>query len=288
MKENSLECNKCATGYYLEGNICKIECLDDNCDICSEDGKECTQCNSQTKLYEGKCAKNKEYCSNYPNCNYCFKEEGCIECEEDYKLDNKNCVKKKNIFWYIIIIIFVILIIVGIIICIYGKLKKNENMRIIRFMNDNEQQNYMHTNNLQIHNVRNQLNLSNSNRFVLSKDEIAEEYEEQKRKYSKARMTCMFCKKKPGNYKCDCGCIVCKEHSDLQYMENNQEKAKVCYHCGKIVIKVSPIKYFCNICMQNKMSVTHFKCGCAMEVCKSCYIKCKMSNDKCPGCRAII
>jgi hypothetical protein len=25
-----------------------------------------------------------------------------------------------------------------------------------------------------------------------------------------------------------------------------------------------------------------------LEVCKTCYIKCKMTNNKCPGCRAII
>ena len=287
-KDNNLICIDCITGYYLEDNNCKRRCLDDDCETCSDDGNQCTQCQSDTKLYEGKCAKNKIYCRDYPNCNYCLEEEGCIECEENYEIKDKNCVQKKSTFWYIIVVIFILLLIIGIVLCILDKIKKNENMRIIPFMNSNDQQNDLQINNYQIRNIRNDLILSNSTRSVLSRDEIAEEYEEQKRKNSKARMTCMFCKKKPGNYKCDCGCIVCKEHSELEFMENNEEKSKVCYNCGKIVVKVTPIKYFCNICMQNKMSVTHFKCGCAMEVCKNCYIKCKMTNNKCPGCRAII
>ena len=161
-------------------------------------------------------------------------------------------------------------------------------MRIIRFMNVNDTNNDNQVNNMQIHNVRNELDLSNSIRHILSRDELAEEYEEQRKKYTKAKAVCMFCHKKYGNYKCDCGCIVCKEHSVLKLIEKDGQRYKVCFCCGKRVNNITAIKYSCNICMQNKTSVTHFKCGCALEVCKSCYIKCKLSNDKCPGCRAII
>ena len=290
VKENNISCNKCKTGYYLEGNICKIKCSVDNCDICSEDGKECTQCNSDTKLYQGKCAKNKKLCTNFQNCDYCFQDEGCIECEKGYELTSNNiCIQKKVNFWYLfILILFAGLIISGIIYCIYSKIKKTENMRIIRFMNVNDTNNDNQVNNMQIHNVRNEFDLSNSIRHILSRDELAEEYEEQRKKYTKAKAVCMFCHKKYGNYKCDCGCIVCKEHSNLKLIEKDGQRYKVCFCCGKRVNNITAIKYFCNICMQNKTSVTHFKCGCALEVCKSCYIKCKLSNDKCPGCRAII
>ena len=71
-------------------------------------------------------------------------------------------------------------------------------------------------------------------------------------------------------------------------MEGDGENYKVCFACGKIVKKVSPIKYDCNICMVKKLNVAHFKCKCSLLVCKDCYIKCKMGSDKCPGCRALI
>ena len=82
--------------------------------------------------------------------------------------------------------------------------------------------------------------------------------------------------------------VLFVEHSSLKEMEHNGEKYKACFNCERMVNKVNAIKYYCNICMQDKNSVTHFKCGCALEVCKNCYIKCKMGSDKCPGCRAII
>ena len=138
-----------------------------------------------------------------------------------------------------------------------------------------------------VYNIRNNLDLSGSFRNVLSKDEIAEEYESQRTK-NEARMICMFCKKKPGIYKCDCGCIVCKEHSLLKNIEKDGKKYKSCFNCEKNAGKVEAIKIECNICMQKKNSVAHFKCGCAIQVCKNCYVKCKMTNNKCPGYRAII
>ena len=44
----------------------------------------------------------------------------------------------------------------------------------------------------------------------------------------------------------------------------------------------------CNICFKPKKYLANFKCGCALLVCKECYIKCKTISNKCPGCRAII
>ena len=86
-----------------------------------------------------------------------------------------------------------------------------------------DQQSDIQSNNPQVYNIRNNMDLSGSFRSVLNRDEIAEEFEEQKTKI-KAKITCMYCKKKPGNFKCDCGCIVCKEHSNLNEIENNGEK----------------------------------------------------------------
>lgn len=44
----------------------------------------------------------------------------------------------------------------------------------------------------------------------------------------------------------------------------------------------------CNICYKNDGTVAHFKCQCSINVCRECYVQCKMTSNKCPGCRAII
>ena len=67
------------------------------------------------------------------------------------------------------------MIIAAIIFCIYSKIKKNESMRVSPFVMGNV--NDMEVNNHQTYNVRN--DLSNSIRSILSKDEIAEEYEKE-------------------------------------------------------------------------------------------------------------
>ena len=288
LKDNILICNYCNSGFDLKDNKCKIKCEDINCNECSDDGKECLECNKYTHLIRGKCAKKKDMCISYYFCNYCFDDEGCVECQEGYEIRDKKCYQKKNNKLFIIILIIAFIMVVAVIFfCIYTRRKERARMRVVGYAYD-QQSDFQNYNQAQVYNVRNQLNLSNSMRSALSKDELAEEYEEQRRKYNKAKMPCIFCKKKQGIFKCDCGCIVCKEHSNLKEVKNEKEEYKACFNCGKKVDKVNQIKYNCNICMQNKNSVTHFKCGCAMEVCKNCYIMCKMTNDKCPGCRAVI
>ena len=68
----------------------------------------------------------------------------------------------------------------------------------------------------------------------------------------KGKITCMFCKKKPGKFECDCGCIVCKDHSTLKEMQTEGQIYKVCFNCEKIVKKVehkAPIEAIkSNIC----------------------------------------
>ena len=61
-----------------------------------------------------------------------------------------------------------------------------------------------------------------------------DEFEKQKLKIEKGAQMCMFCKKKPGKYKCDCECVVCKEHSQLKKEEGDGESYKVvgCNICG--------------------------------------------------------
>ena len=85
--ESSTICTECKNGYYLEENKCKLKCDDSNCNFCLKEASICTECKSETKLYNGKCALSEGKChEQYLNCKYCLNEEGCIECNEGYKI----------------------------------------------------------------------------------------------------------------------------------------------------------------------------------------------------------
>ena len=179
------------------------------------------------------------------------------------------------------IIVFLVLVIFIICFCWYKQKKINERHEIIR--------NVIAQRNLENVTVYNRnYEEESANRIPITKEMLLEEFEKQKIKIEKGSPMCQFCKKKAGKYKCDCECIVCKEHSQLKEEQGDGGSYKVCFNCGKIVKKVTQIKQQCNICFEKKLTLVHFQCNCALLVCKNCFIKCKMESDKCPGCRAKI
>ena len=287
LSDNTQFCSQCKYGYKLLDGECIVKCEDENCELCSSDGKNCTKCEEEKKLFDGKCADQNSICSqHFQFCNYCFGTEKCVECQKGYNFDStgKICQKNTSYLSFLFTILGIAIFFIGIIsFCIYRKRKNDLRNEIRRMRMSNQNQN-----NVYIYERRNTNRSAGSQRSIITKDILADEFEIQKRKIEKGRQVCQFCKKSPGKFTCDCGCIVCKEHSNLEKIEGEGENYKVCFVCKKIVKKVNPIKYQCHICMQNKNNVTHFKCGCALEVCKNCYIKCKMGSNKCPGCRAII
>ena len=78
-------------------------------------------------------------------------------------------------------------------------------------------------------------------RKQLTKEEIVEEFEKQKIKVEKGYEACQFCKTKPGKYKCDCDCVVCKEHSILKKVEGDGEEYKVMVKNIKFVLIVEKL-----------------------------------------------
>ena len=278
--QNTGVCKECDSLYKLTDNKCEKYCSDTNCEECSmiNGFEKCSKCKTDYILKNGLCVYN---CTDI-NCISCVFEnetETCVKCDPNYDLDKKNnkCKKKINYVSIAFAFIGLILLIISIVsFCIYRKKRREYRNRLML--------SYMPGSNINVYH-RNNNRVDVSERPVLSKEELAEEFEIQKNKTEKGNQMCQFCKKKAGKFKCDCGCIVCKEHSSLKNMEGDGENYKVCFACGKIVKKVSPIKYDCNICMVKKLNVAHFKCKCSLLVCKDCYIKCKMSNEKCPQCR---
>ena len=293
--QNTGECLECKSHYLLSNNECIKYCNDNHCLECSidDDYEYCNKCEKGYIVKNGKCVYNctKSGCLS---CTLEDNEEICSKCDADYSLDESSHTCKRGINYISIIfsIIALLIIIISIIICCFYRKKRNEYRRNLMAINYMPQyQGNMNMANIYIRNANinaNDANDMSSERPPFTKEELSDEFEIQKRKMEKGNPQCQFCKKNAGKYKCDCGCVVCKEHSSLKDMEGDGQKYKVCYACEKIVKKVTPIKSDCHICMQKRINVAHFKCGCALEVCKDCYIKCNMSNDKCPGCRALI
>ena len=285
--ENIGKCKECNTLYYLENNTCIKHCSDENCLDCSlhYGNEKCYVCKEGYIEKGDKCIYN---CTD-ENCASCTFEnniEKCEKCKVNYELDKSgiNCKPQFNYVSLIFGIIGILIIIISILsFCLYKKNRNESRREIYNFriaaLNNN-------ANTVNVYG-RNQ-GIDNSGRIELNKEELGEEFEKQKRKMEKGNQTCQYCKKSPGKFKCDCGCIVCSKHSVLKEIVKKGQKYKVCFACKKKVKNVNQIKYDCNICLQKKISVAQFKCNCALQVCKDCYIKCKMANDKCPQCRAPI
>ena len=280
--DSSTTCKECKQLYKLENNKCIMDCSIENCVKCSlQYGSErCDVCEPNYIYKSGKCTYN---CTD-PNCLSCYLLDGkelCTQCIANYKLENLKCKSKANIITIVFAIIVILLIIIIIICFCYYKQKKIQDRQAYlrnRINRDNG-----------VNVIPFNMNINdNSSQRTINKDDIIDEFEKLKSKSEKGAQLCQYCKKKPGKYQSDCGCIICKEHSTLKKMEGEGENYKVCFNCEKVVKKVVPIKFECNICMQKRVNVVHFKCNCAIAVCKDCYLKCRMESDKCPGCRANI
>ena len=288
-------CKECLKPYILENNKCIAKCDDNNCVDCFFLGNHpvCNRCRDGYILsfYRDKCVLK----CNDINCLSCSKleeEEGeyCHECFPGFKYDKskKICVKNNTAtILYIIIGSFLGLILIFILVMfIVIKYKRRRNLyNASNIISRNINNRFNNDNMIRIQNIEILQNSQSSGRKQFNKEELEDEYEIQKNKMNKGYQACQFCQKKPGKFVCDYGCILCKEHSILNIIKENNEEKKVCISCKKVVRNVSPIQKKCNICLQVKSSIAHFKCQCSLEVCKDCYIKCKMSSATCPGCR---
>jgi hypothetical protein len=278
--QNTGKCIEYQTNYRLQDNKCVNYCSDYNCLQCSiiHGNEKCIKCRPGCLIKEGKCVCD----CIIPGCVDCTFQNGekiCKKCGINYILDKGSCKKKTNITYVSFSILWIIISIIVIVFCCIYRMRRNERRDIPYIVNFRGRNIIINVSNSEI---------AQSERREIRRNILEEEFEILKRKKEKGNQICQFCKKKEGKFKCDCGCIVCKEHSNLNKKEGDIQNNKVCFVCKKIVKNVTPIKYECNICFQQKINVAHFKCGCSLEVCKVCYVKCKMMSNKCPGCRAII
>ena len=276
------KCKECNQLYLLDSdNQCYKHCSKENCVDCyiQYGNERCSKCDEGYYIKADKCVYN---CSD-PNCISCYLLDGkelCTQCDFNYSLEDLKCKSKTKIMAIISIIVTISLFVTLIVcFCYYRKklIERRRELMVNGFPNGG----------LNIIPYNMNPNEIDSSHRAINKEEAIDEFEKLKIKMEKDS-PCQFCKKKPGRFQCDCGCIVCKDHSILKNEEKDGQNIKLCFNCGKIVYKVEQIKTDCNVCLQKKINVVHFKCGCSFVVCKDCYLKCRMESNKCPGCRTVI
>ena len=263
-------CISCNNGYVLENNIC-VPCNDQNCQICSsKEVSMCNNCKYGFLLYEGVCA---EKCNLISNCDYCLNNK-CVACKNGCVLKEGKCSCFNSFLVISLVVVCIIIIGIGVFCYIGISRKKRQD---------------------QLNNMAQGINMVNivSNRGEIvepSSEKMKEKYEEE---FTDNRVLteeneyglCDFCNYKAAKYIADCGCQLCKDHSKPIKDDDDAENIKKCPVCMKVVYKVHPKKFKCGICLEDKIHLAKFKCHCALTVCKDCYIKCKMTNGKCPACR---
>ena len=314
-------CISCDYGFYTIGTLkcykcdveidnslynkekCLIYCSDKNCLKCSLNGEDeiCDQCKEGYYLKKdeknnGQCVAVVYYSNCYINhCKKCLKSGKCVECYDNYYVnafgkcdkgkDSNNSNHNSNpsvLATLISIIFFVLLVIIAYIrekeICINLPNQRRVNRDNLNNIN----------NNIIININRSNLNEQrvSSNEIILNENELSDEFKRLRIKIE--NKLCQVCKKENGKYIGDCGCIVCQEHSNFKEVINIEGKFKICFNCGKTIKDLKLIKTSCQICLEEVPSLCHFKCGCAIEVCENCYIKCRKESKRCPACRGNI
>ena len=273
------KCQTCSSGFYLNDNNKCISCSIENCSDCPNN--ICKKCKRDFSLIDDKCIN---LCATIENCQYCINGSNkCIQCNKGCKL-NKNekcdCKGKISLFSIIFFLIITILLILIILIIYIKKSKKNQE-----FISNRTNQR-ISSRRIPFQNEINDTKSNNTLRERYNHEFIENKNETNDKDYLGL---CDFCKVKGAKYITDCGCSLCQDHciiNDNQF--NINSKGNICPVCGKIVNNQNLKKGECGICFQNKLNLTHFKCNCALFVCRNCYIKCKLQSPNCPACRADI
>ena len=281
------ECLECKLGYGLNNNNC-FNC-GVFCNKCFFDENQkpyCNECKSPDyKVKEGICIKSNENNNNFfrmtescsNNCNNCYLDEGkevCLQCKSGFILFSGTCYQEeddnKNDCLYIV---------EHCIKCInnvrckecssYFKLKNGKCIEDNSFLAVPlilmifgflalifaivmyYKNTFKNENANNTNNQRKNINIRNNNNYIIK------------------------------NYLMNT--INRDSKSNSIFKRKYNQKSNDIFNSS-----LDNNKNECNICLENKQPLMHFKCGCSLFVCKDCYNKCKRQNNKCPGCRAVI
>ena len=288
----------CIYNYFYRNNNC-TSCFDPKCFFCY-DRVGCIICENEYNLIDGRCLKKAIFNETIENCISYDYDGKCIGCDSFCILreDKCNCKLISNIIIYLLIGIMII-IIAAIILIIF---KQRLSIRKIENLNEND--------------------IKLIEQFKITDQELALLQENDKKlkkcKYCKAEIAlyklscgCFFCKDDfkditegisssdiinnsiNSSRNNDINIIISKKrdknkfNTDNNILNNSSLKKiqkRICPCCHQDFLDFTQIAQQCDICFDITSKIFHFKCGCALRVCKICFNKI-IIGKKCPVCR---
>ena len=297
--EDSIRKEICLPNYYYKNYNC-TPCFDQNCFFCY-DGIGCIICKDEYNLIEGRCLKKAIFNETVENCVSYDYDGKCIGCDSFciLKEEKCNCTIISNIIIYLLIGIMVIMIAI----IIFIIFKQRLSVRNIEKLN------------------KNNIQLLEENKISEQELALLKENDQKLKKcyYCKNEIAlyklscgCLFCKDdlKDIIYELNISDTISNNAIDnnniniiinknkernkwsekymndniLNNSSNNKIKNGKCPYCHKDFGDYNQIAQQCDICFDITSKIFHFKCGCALKVCKICFNKI-IVGKKCPGCR---
>ena len=291
------KCYQCNNGYYLNSygycNKCKIN----NCKNCNNynNRETCYECDDGFQLNNNKCSN----ICDIENCEYCLRDENvCAKCEKNCVLKGDKC-SCKNIIPLIVglVITFSIVFSAGIIISIYiykkrKRARENEsnqrnNAVRVEIINNNNINNNDRNNN----NSTNDLENINYPYLDNERNSINNNDVEKRIPYNNLNGNnnlCVYCHRKVGTERRNCGCLLCEEHKKPKEIIKNGDRILQCIKCGEMIVNKGKVNEGCEICLEVNRILKHFRCGCNGKVCNNCYQRILRERETCPFCRKSI
>ena len=284
----------CLKKFYYKNEGC-LPCKDPKCKFCY-DGIGCIICEESYNLIDGRCLKKTEFNETIENCISYDYDGKCIGCDSFCILKEEKC--NCQIITQIIIYLTIGILVIIIAWIILSLLKQRVSM------NRHEER------------IENDLKIIEENKLTQQELELLREKDKNLKK-------CNYCKNETALYRLSCGCLFCKEDfkelmerlnesemkldveisnniiikkktknnvknsnyiSILNSPSNTKINKKKCSCCFKNFEAFKQIAQQCDICFETTSKIFHFKCRCAISVCKNCYNKI-IEDGKCPGCR---
>ena len=279
--------------YYIDGGC--SSCRDQKCNFCYA-GIGCIICEKDYNIIDGRCLKKTEFNETVENCISYDYDGKCIGCDSFCILKEGmcNCKIISQIIIYLTIGVLVV-IIAWIVLIIFKKRDSTSHHDEL---------------------IENDLKLIEDNKITQQELQLLQEKDKNLKK-------CDYCKIETALYRLSCGCFYCKEdfkelmerlnesevNLDIELSNNiiirkknkglsrgsnsinllnssstTKINKKKCPCCLKYFETHKQIAQQCEICFDTTSKIFHFKCGCALSVCKNCYNKI-IVDGKCPGCR---
>ena len=299
--EDSIRNEICVHNYYYENDKCS-PCYDLKCFFCY-DGIGCIICKNGYNLIDGRCLKKTIFNETVENCVSYDYDGKCIGCDSFciLKEDECNCKIISNIIIYLLIGVMAIIIAIIVLIIF----KQRLSVRNIERLSENNTK------------------LIDENKISEQELALLKENDKKLKKcyYCKSEIAlyklscgCLFCKDDfkdvtnglnnsdiinnslNNNSSRNNNVIMNRNRENFKrrekYMNNNilnsscESKIRKgkCPYCQNDFDDYIQIAQRCDICFDITSKIFHFKCGCALGVCKICFNKI-IVGKKCPGRR---